>query len=455
MSQATAADCPLPAVQQTRNLLIYGANVGLVYLCAPVLYLAVQPALAEKLGASKTVSNLPSTVYFWMTPLPIVVAWLFPRVRHLKPVLAASYLSAAAMGGLVAFCLWVPTPGWALAWIAAWNARVGGLLVLPGHWAVPAMIAHALVLGGALGVVSTFQWEMVGRGVSEARRGQALGLAFGCMPLLAMLGSAASDAILARPRWEGYQDFAVVFGSTIPAMAAAALLATALVVPKPAVEVAREPFVTAVFGGIGQFLSHRPIVLASLAMILVGSGYNIITNITLYTQEAIGAPAEDYVGEQGMLRFGFKVAAGLALGWLLPRTNPKLPALIVAGFLLAGPAWALFAPPALFLASFGLMGAGELFGVYFPNYILTSSPPSRMRRNMAFTSMLNWPCAPAAVAYGAIADRHGIPASLWTAVGVMTAAILLVALVLPARPRPRAADLDLSDRGDGRSPAGG
>ena len=87
------ADCPLSHAEQTRNLLIYGINVTLVYLGAPVLYVGLtQASLCDKLGASKTVSNLPSTLYFWMTPLPIVVAWYFCAVRHLKPVLVVTYV---------------------------------------------------------------------------------------------------------------------------------------------------------------------------------------------------------------------------------------------------------------------------------------------------------------------------------------------------------------------------
>src|SRR4051812_34466705 len=47
-------DCPLSAREQTRNLVLYGINVTLVYLAAPVVYVGLmQAALLEKLGASK------------------------------------------------------------------------------------------------------------------------------------------------------------------------------------------------------------------------------------------------------------------------------------------------------------------------------------------------------------------------------------------------------------------
>ena len=130
--------------------------------------------------------------------------------------------------------------------------------------------------------------------------------------------------------------------------------------------------------------------------------------------------------------------------------------LITAGFCLASPLWALLAPKEeldlgsggipLFLFSFALMGAGELFGVYYPNYILSCSAKSRMRRNMALTSMLNMPSGFAALLFGLLADSYGLPTSFLASIAILIATLLLVQFGLPARPRPRESDMDPSDR---------
>jgi hypothetical protein len=440
-----SADCPLTSHEQTRNLAIFGTNVGLIYLAAPVLYVGiVQAALIKKLGGSTTVANLPTTAYFWMTPLPIVVAWYYCSVRVLKPVLVITYLTVAFTGAVVAASLLLSSPPWAIT---------------------SAMIGQAAILGCGLGVVATYQWEVLGRGVSETRRGQALALAFGVGPVFAVLGSLVSQLILDGwrlenpisfgpftipamevPRLEYPWNFATLFGATVPIMALAALLATKFVVPLPPFEVEPKPFVDGVLGGLGEFFSYRLILVAALGMILVTSGYNILPNISLFTKDATGSEAEAYVGYQNALRFGFKVVTGLFLGWLLVKTNPKAGLLVTTGFCLASVVWARSVPGPWFLISFGLMGAGELFGVYYPNYILCCSAPSRMRRNMAFTSMLNMPSGFAAVMFGLIADKADLKRSFDAAIWILVATILLVQVALPTRPRPRDADMDDSDR---------
>src|SRR5439155_6721692 len=284
---------------------------------------------------------------FWMTPLPILVAWYFCAVRLLRPVLCATYLIVAAGGAAVVVTL---------------------LLSEDRQVIIAAVVAHAAMLGCALGVVATYEWEVLGKGVSRSRHGQALALAFGVGPGMAFLAALGSQAVL---RWIAYPwSFAALFASTVPLMALAAFLATRFVVPQPAVEVPRQPLVAGVFGGFGDFFRDRLLLLAAFATILVSSGYNVLTNMSLFTREALGEQPEQYAGYQNALRFGFKVIAGLGLGWLLARTHPKAGMLVTGGFCLASVAWVSLVPGLWFLLSFGLMGCGELFGVYYPNYIL-------------------------------------------------------------------------------------
>ena len=64
----------------TRNAWILGVTYFLVYLAAPVIYLGVvQAGLCDKLGASKTVANLPASAYLLGSFAPLVVSWIAPR----------------------------------------------------------------------------------------------------------------------------------------------------------------------------------------------------------------------------------------------------------------------------------------------------------------------------------------------------------------------------------------
>jgi hypothetical protein len=430
---AAMLDCPLTPGEQTRNIVLFAINVGLIYLAAPVTYVSlVHAGLLDSLGYSATIANLPSGVYLWTTPLPVLVVWWFPQVRLLKPLLIASFLAIAVMGGVV----------------------MAAVLVLGREMVLAALVAHAAVLGCALGVVATCQWEVIGRGVSEARRGQALGLAFGAGPVLAVVASFASQLVLGG-KFEGpgfslvvapvpYPwKYASLFAASVPIMVLAAALSSLFVVRLPVAEAAAEPFVRGILGGFRQYFGAQLILITSIAYVLVYSGQMILPNISLYTPEVLGGKAGDLAGAQLTLRFGFKIVAGFCLGWLLIRTNPRALLVTTASLTLLGVGWALLVPNRWLLVSFGILGAGELFGVYYPNYILGCSPRSQLRRNMAFTSLITMPVGLAAVAFGMISDRlgatdrkFGFQASFVAAMLLLAAAIVLVLVALPRRPRP-------------------
>jgi MFS family permease len=96
----------------------------------------------------------------------------------------------------------------------------------------------------------------------------------------------------------------------------------------------------------------------------------------------------------------------------------------------------------LYLVAFGLYGAGELVGVYAPNYILSASAPGEIRRNMAIVTMMMAPAAPAGALFGAISDHYGriygaatgYRVSFAVCAAVVSAGILLALVALPARP---------------------
>lgn len=427
-----SSDCPLSDREQTRNIWIYVANWALIYLASPVVYVGiVQATLVKRLGFSDTISNLPASAYLWTTPLPLIVVWAFPQVRMLKPLIVISYSANALMSLVVVLALLQDDPEWILV----------------------ALVADALVLGVTGGVLFSCHWEVVGRGISQARRGKALGLAFGFGPVMAVVASLGADLLL-RGKLPGVEiellsvaspwNFAIIFLASVPAQLLGALFSAAYVVPPLAFEAPRQPFFEGIFGGFGEYLGYRLILLATLGYVLVYSGFQVLQNMSLYTRVALGESPDKYAGLQLALRFGFKVAAGFFLGWLLVRTNPKTLLIATAAVCMLAVTWALNVPGRWFLISFGIMGAGELFGVYYPNYILGCSPPSRMRRNIALSSLLTLPVGFAPLMYGRISDvlgaqdkAFGYEMSFTVSIMILYSAIVLVLIGLPARPHPR------------------
>lgn len=416
------AERALTARQQRRNMMIYAGNVCLVFMAAPVIYIGiVQAVLLRKLGASNAVANMPATMYLAATPLPVLAAWYLPYVRLLRRVVVAGYFTMCLAGAVVAAILALPAP----------NALK-----------IAALIAHGGVMGGAIGVVNTFEWEVLIRAVPEAQRGKAFSLALGVGPVAAVIGSLGSQLVLSgkvagiNMGTIGYPlNFAILYAATAPAMGLAALQSSRYLIPKPEREHVRQGFVPAVLSGFGEFFRYRLILVACLAFVLVYAGQMVMPNMTLFTHQAIGQAAEEYVGYQDGLRFAFKVGAGFLLGWLLTRTNPKAPVVTTTLLSLVGVACVLVLPGKWFLLSFGFLGAGELAYAYFSYYVLCCSSKTEMRRNMAFFSMVQVPIAFAPQAYGRIADWVGLRPSFWVAL-VLAALALLLTHDLPARPRP-------------------
>lgn len=480
MDEPSSESCPLAWPDQRRNMILFAACTGLQYLAAPVLYVGItQAALVNRLGGDARISNLPATLYFAMTAMPALIAWLSPQAAKLKRNLALCYAVSGLMLGLIAITLALPlTPAVKIAAVALQGGVAGAVM--------PAAIA--------------LLWEAIGRGSSESRRGLALSLAFGLGPLLAVVGSFGQTAVLGGNLFGWHfpgvpfpNGFIALFGIGAPVMAISAGLALLFVIPIETEELPKEG-IRSVLGlmiglplmGISlvlvsaadyvdgnwlapagylaglmaaaSFLYHfrsllqqRVLLIATVVTILVYSGNVIPSNMNLYSMEALGDFPERFAGVQNMLRFSFKVAAGLLLGWMLTRTNPRAGILATSLIFLGSQVWAMLVIGPWYLVAFGIHGAGELVGVYAPNYIVSASRRVDLRRNMAFVTMLMVPAAPSGYLYGAIVD--GVRKAGWTAWGMSSeslgfrlsflvcgllilAGIMLALAFLPARPRP-------------------
>jgi MFS family permease len=483
--------CTLPWKDQRRNLMLFALCTGTQYLAAPVLYVGItQASLCDRLGADARTANLPGTLFFAMTAMPALIAWVSPGVSSLKRNLSLCYAASALMLTVLA-------------------------VVLASDASAEVKIALVILQGGVSGAVMpaaiAFLWEAIGRGVEESKRGLALSLAFGVGPLLAVLGSLGQTSLLGGDlfgmRFSGWQypdNFVILFGAAAPVMAVAAVLSQFLVIPVPREESRREPaseviglllglplmfacillvqaasmfpapvksgtgagsvssemmswigFLCGAFATAGfiyhfrSILKHRILLVATCVTVLVYAGNVIPSNMNLYSQVALGDIPEKFAGQQNMLRFGFKVIAGALLGWVLTRTNPRVGILATSTIFLLAQIWAMFVTGPLYLLAFGIHGAGELIGVYAPNYIVSASRSDQLRRNMAFVTMLMVPAAPAGYLYGAIVDQFRKAG--WTAFGLTSEAlgfrvsfltcalfilcgIVLAVTMLPARP---------------------
>jgi MFS family permease len=433
-----AADDPalLSERDQRRNALIYAAQISITYFAAPALYVGfMQASLCKRLETSDTIANLPSTVFLSMAWTTVVIAWLFPQARLLKRLLSGAYLLMASAGLMVATVI----------------------VIQPGTTAiVAALVLHGAMVGISVPLIGALGWEVLDRGVSKKLRGRALGLAYGVGPGFAVVGSLSAQLLMNGKTFdlqlpEGWApvypySYALLFAISAGCTMISAWLVTRYRIPVPAHEPPRQSFQEGIVGGFRAILGYPILLIACLAYLLMYSGNMVQVNMSIFTQEAIGQPAENLAGYQLALRFSFKILAGFFLGWLLVRTNPKVPLLVTAGLLMLGVLWVLFAPGYWFLLAFGINGAGELFGVYYVNYPAQCSPRSQVRRNISFLMLISALVGLAPVGYGFISDNWGLRASFVAALALLIATTAMVFLKLPWRPQPRPQDMTEADR---------
>jgi hypothetical protein len=437
MNDPIENDCPLPPSQQTRNIFCFAALWCLIYLTAPISYVGITHAnLLKAYGNNNTIANMPHAIYQWMTGVPILVAWFLPQPWLLKPLLVGSLVVKAAMTCVVALAIGLQFPDQVITW---------------------SVVAFGAVFGAANGVMIMTLWEVVRRGVATNRRGTLLAYTFGVGPILACVGSVLQQLLLSRELLTGYSiglsfpdNYLALFAGAIPVMLVCIFLGMAFIVPPFGDEPHNSARLADILGGLRQFVKTKPVLWGAVAYFLVYSGGNaIFDNVSLHTKEVLGkasspegsqtAPVvpSETVGIQNFLRFGFKAIAGAILGWLLAKSHPKAPLLATTGLLLLGMFWALGSSGWWFLLTAGLLGAGELFGAYFPNYISTASAKVHVRQNMAYLNLMGALVGFASVLFGWIADEFGLVASFYAASGILIHALLVIIIVLPARPIPQ------------------
>ena len=414
----------VPESAQLRNGLVFMIATSLTYLIAPVTYVGVLHAtILDSLKASDTVANLPEAVYLWVTPLPLLIAWFWPSPQLLRPMLTSALIVKGFAGALAALVF-------ALA---------------PRSFWIPMMIIHPAIIGVTGGVQTMCLWELIGRGMTPKMRGLTLGWTFGIGPIFAVLGSCGSQLILkgdflgmlkVTPIPQPW-SYVILFGVSCPAMwLSAVLVQMAQVPPVPDAdsESASGMQWKEILIGLRAYFLNPLIVIAAIGFLLTYSGTMIMNNMSLYARETLGEAPEKYAGIQLALRFGFKSLMGFGLGWLVTRMHARASLMATTSICIAGIAWALFVPGKWYLLSFGLLGGGELFYVYYMNFIVSCSKPERMRENTAYTTLVTVTIGIMPILFGLLSDRYGLRASFVAAIGILVLALVLVQTRLPKQP---------------------
>jgi len=403
-----------------RNQVSFAIIVSLIYLAAPVFYVdVVQATLCDKLGASKAVANLPSSLYMLLTIVPVFFAWLIPYMRLVRRVIVVGYAIGAVMGAIVALVLMSP---------ATAAAKIAVVTI------------HAAVLGGALGTSGVFGWEILSKGMTEVDRGKIFSITYGFGPGFAVLGSLGTHALLSEniPGLHFPYDCAMLFGLTAPVLLVMALLARRYYVPIPAQPEHRQPFVSFVFGGLWDFIRQRQFVVLLIAYLLWHASWYVFNNASLNLRDVLGVEPKLYAGWIDALRFGGKMVAGFLLGWLVARRGAKGGAMLTTLMTTTAVLWLLGARGQVYLVTFALFGAGELAGLYYPNYLVSASEPEHVKRNVSLLGLIvALPAAAIPTLHGHIADYWGFHAGFWAALAAGVLAIVLLA-ALPYRPPAKA-----------------
>ena len=136
-----------------------------------------------------------------------------------------------------------------------------------------------------------------------------------------------------------------------------------------------------------SFARERPLVLLWFGYLLWYFTLNAMSNLSLYTREAVGRDPKDLSGIIMALRFGFKAVGGFVLGGIAIRWGVRAPLAVCVVLVGGSLVWAWIAPGYGYLLAFGFMGAGELGGAYFPNYQVTLSTPAMGTRDLAMQSL--------------------------------------------------------------------
>ncbi len=403
-----------------RNARVYLISYLLIYFAAPAVYVGiVQAALIDKLGASATMANLPLAGYKLGALAPLILSWLAPHRLERSVVVWANVVTTTVMS-LVFLSLVLP---------ASDELRIN-VIILQG-----------LLQGLSSSTSMVFQLQCLTRGTTPEGRIRVLKQTYTLTPISAVAGSLAAQWVL-DPKFSFLEfpyDFAAIYLVAVPCMAGVAWISTRYDLA-PLADEPRKPLFGHLLASVRDFAKSRSLVLAWLGYWLWYVVLAIIPNLALLAKAKLGEDPKNFAGYQNALQFGFKSLGGYGLGLLAMRYGLRMSALVSSALLGVSVAWAWTMPGYWYLFAFGLIGAGQLGGAYFPNFAAVLSSPEAGTRNLSLIQL----AAPAAffspAVHGWLLDQWGFPASFLLAlVAAGLSMVLVTAIREQARPKDAAA----------------
>lgn len=397
---------PVTAEMDRHNGRIFLYSQVLIFLAAPVIYVGVvQAALCDKLGASATIANLPASTFLLGSVAPLFVSWWVPYSWERAVLVTASAFSSVLL------------------------TLVFGTLVLPvpDSFRIAAVVGQGLILGLSSSTALVFMYQCLGRGTSLEGRARAMKSALTLGPIAAVLGSLGAQFVLNRgiPALTYPYDFALLYFIGIPCTACVALVNSRYRLI-PLQDKPRQPLWQFLGGILRTLAADRTLRSLWIAYLFWYCTLGSISNLSLYTREALGRDPKDLSGVVMALRFGFKSAAAFLLGAIALRWGIRAPLIVTVLLVGFAPLWAWSIPGYAFLLAFGLMGAGELGGAYFPNYVVSVSPSQSGARNLALLTLASPFASFAPVLHGRLTDAYGFPASFLFGIATALVALALV-----------------------------
>lgn len=408
----TNLDPQLSSIQPTaemnhRNGLIFIVSSGMLFFAAPVVSVGVvQAALADKLGASMMVANLPLSIYLLGALLPPILSWIVPH-RLVRATAVGSCAVTTGMLSVVCLSLFLPVSN---------SIRLF------------AVICQGLIQGFSAYTFQVFKYQCLKRGTTPEGRAWAFKWTFTLGPILAVVGSLwAQFALSGGISWLPYPyDFGLLYLIGVPCMAIASFL-TSRYNMVSVHETPRLPFFRYFANTFSSFIRQPTLVYLWLAFFMWFMAITAMPTLSLYSREVLGGDPKEYSGWIMAFRFGFKSLAGFALGVITLRWGLRAPLFVSMLLLGASIIWGWTVPGYFYLMAFGLMGAGELGGSYFPNYIVGISSHALSTRNMSILMLASSLSFFGPSTHGALADYFGFQASFTFALVAVIISFFLIA----------------------------
>jgi MFS family permease len=388
-----------------RNGWIFLINFVLIYLAAPVVYVGViQAALCNKLGASATVANLPASTYLLGQVSPLFFSWLVPHRHEQNVVIWANGITALLLAS-VALTLVLPTSN---------EARIG------------AVVLQGLLQGLSSSVSLVFMVQCLRRGTTSEGRALALKRTYTVGPIAAVAGSLGAQYMLGSGHLTYPFDFAFIYAIGTLCTAGVAVSSAGFRLP-PISEEARGGIVAYLRQAARDYIGDRQLLRLWIAYGLWYCTLGGISNLSLFTRQAVGRDPKDLSGVILAIRFGCKAVAGYFLGLVATRSGMRPAVLATVWLVGAGMLWAWLIPGYGYLFAFGLLGAGELGGIYFPNLVASLSTVEAGTRNLAILTLATPASSFAPALHGYLTDAFGFQASF--AFGILTATLAIALLI--------------------------